>query len=171
MAKLVGILLVVAHLGLFLSASAAGGSSPSDQATPMARGAHVSGVVRYQPRQAAVAAAVAASTCSKPGAANYITNCHGSGRPVNETWIATNGVTLVAGANDYNSYNGQGQDGFYWSSDGTHWNDGGPIDVFPHNPNNGGGHPGLAIDGSGVVYYSSLFFNFNSFNVGGVELL
>ena len=66
-------------------------------------------------------------------------------------------LDYVAGANDYNSYNGQGQDGYYWSSDGTHWNDGGPIDVFPHNPNNGGGDPGLAIDGSGVVYYSSLF--------------
>src|SRR5450759_1999556 len=98
----VGILLVVALLGLFLSAPAAAGSPPLDQPTPIARGPHVSGVVRYQPQQAAGAAAVTAASCSKPGGANYITNCHGNGRPVNETWIATNGSTFIAGANDYN---------------------------------------------------------------------
>ena len=47
--------------------------------------------------------------------------------PVSETWIASNGSQFVAGANDYNSYNGQGQDGFYWSSDGKTWNDAGPL--------------------------------------------
>jgi hypothetical protein len=88
-----------------------------------------------------------------------------------ETWIASNGSQFVAGANDYNSYNGQGQDGYYWSSNGRAWNDAGPIDVFAHGPNNGAGDPGLALGADGVVYYSSLFFNFNQCSVGGVELL
>ena len=171
MARRVGVLLVVALLGLFLGAHVAAGRPPLDQPTPIARGPHISGVVRYQPKQTAVAAVVTAATCSNPGATNYITNCHGSGRPVNETWTASNGTTLIAGANDYNSYNGQGQDGFYWSTDGTTWNDAGPIDVFPHNTNNGSGDPGLAIDASGTVYYTSLFFNFHNCSVGGVELL
>jgi len=171
MARRVGVLLVVAVLGLFLSAHVAAGRPPLDQPTPIARGPHISGVVRYQPKQTAVAAVVTAATCSNPGATNYITNCHSSGRPVNETWTASNGTTLIAGANDYNSYNGQGQDGFYWSTDGTTWNDAGPIDVFPHNTNNGSGDPGLAIDASGTVYYTSLFFNFHNCSVGGVELL
>ena len=92
--------------------------------------------------------------------------------PVNETTIASSGTQLVAGANDYNSYNNQGQDGYFWSSDGgVTWSDAGPIDVFPQDPNNGAGDPGVAIDGNGVVYYSSIFFNFNSCTVGGVELL
>src|SRR5207253_392543 len=70
-----------------------------------------------------------------------------------------------------NSYNGQGQNGYYWSTDAKMWNDGGPIDVFPHNMNNGAGDPGVAIDANGVVYYSSIFFNFYNCGVGGVELL
>ena len=75
--------------------------------------------------------------------------CHGTGRPVNETWIAPNPQGgYVAGANDYNSYNGQGQNGFYTSGDGKTWNDAGPIDVFPHNSNNGAGDPGLTADRS-----------------------
>src|SRR5947208_66793 len=116
--------------------------------------------------------AAAPSTCATPGATNWKANCHGTGRPVNETWIAPNPQGgYVAGANDYNSYNGQGQNGYYTSGDGKTWSDAGPIDVFPHNTNNGAGDPGLAVDGSGVVYYSSLFFNFNRCNVGGFELL
>lgn len=144
----------------------------ADEPTPIARGPHISGVVQYAPgRGPSATVAATPVTCSRPGGGNTITNCHGTGRPVNETSIATNGSLFVAGANDYNSYNGQGQDGFYWSSDGSIWNDAGPIDVFPHNTNNAAGDPGLAIDSSGVVYYSSLFFNFNSCRVGGVELL
>jgi hypothetical protein len=137
------------------------------------RGHRLSGAVRYQAKRPhGGGAGPTVSTCSAPGSTNYKTNCHGTGRPVNETWIATNGSMLVAGANDYNSYNGQGQNGYYWSTDGGQsWNDAGPIDVFPHNPNYGAGDPGLAIDGSGVVYYSSLFFSYARCKVGGVELL
>jgi hypothetical protein len=155
-------------------APAALAAQRDDQPSPIARGPHVSGVAqRFAHQKASSSAATSAtpSTCTTPGSTNYKLNCHGSGRPVNETWVATNGTQLVAGANDYNSYNGQGQNGFYWSSDGATWNDAGPIDVFPHNMNNGAGDPGLAIDSSANVYYSSLFFNFNRCNVGGVELL
>jgi hypothetical protein len=160
---------VAAGLALAVSSSAA----LADEPTPIARGPHISGVAQATNHQpAGAAAAQPPSTCSTPGGTNYKTNCHGTGRPVNETWIASNPLGgYVAGANDYNSYNGQGQNGYYTSSNGTSWTDAGPIDVFPHNPNNGGGDPGLAVDGSGVVYYSSIFFNFNSCTVGGVELL
>src|ERR687885_327291 len=143
-----------------------------DEPTPIARGPHISGVVQKMAHQPGAAAITTLSTCATPGATNWKTNCHGTGRPANETWIASNPLGgYVAGANDYNSYNGQGQNGFYTSSDGKTWNDAGPIDVFPHNTNNGAGDPGLAVDGSGVVYYSSLLFNFNNCSVGGVELL
>lgn len=143
----------------------------ADQPTPMVRGNHVSSFVRFGALGAGSASSSVTVSCSSPGSGNYKVNCHGTGRPVNETWISTNGSTYVAGANDYNSYNGQGQDGYYWSTDAKTWNDAGPIDVFPHNTNNAAGDPGLAIDSSGVVYYSSLFFNFHNCSVGGVELL
>ena len=164
------VLAAILGFGALLTTSVAAAASPGGQdATPIARGAHISGVVQHQ--AAGPSAAATATSCSTPGFTNYKTNCHGTGRPVNETWIATNGSLLVAGANDYNSYNGQGQDGYYSSTDGKTWNDAGPIDVFPHNTNNGAGDPGLAVDAGGVVYYSSLFFNFHNCGVGGVELL
>jgi hypothetical protein len=160
--------LVTGVLAFAISSSAALGDEP----TPMARGPHISGVVQKMAHAPSAAPITTLSTCATPGATNWKTNCHGSGRPVNETWIASNPQGgYVAGANDYNSYNGQGQNGFYTSGDGKTWNDAGPIDVFPHNTNNGAGDPGLAVDGSGVVYYSSIFFNFNNCGVGGVELL
>jgi hypothetical protein len=149
----------------------AGTAVLADQPTPLIRGAHVSGFVAFGAAGPNAPSASTTTSCSTPGAGNYKVNCHGTGRPVNETWIASNGSTYVAGANDYNSYNGQGQDGYYWSTDAKTWNDAGPIDVFTHNPNYAAGDPGLAIDSSGVVYYSSLFFSFVSCNVGGVELL
>jgi hypothetical protein len=98
-------------------------------------------------------------SCSTPGVApagsigNYKTNCHGTGRPVNETTIATNGSLFVAGANDYNSHNGIVQDGFYWSSDAKTWSDAGPINVFPQQRYNAAGDPGVAVDANGVAYY------------------
>src|ERR671933_612306 len=160
--------LVTGVLAFAISSSAALGDEP----TPMARGPHISGVVQKMAHQPGAAPITTLSTCATPGATNWKTNCHGTGRPANETWIASNPQGgYVAGANDYNSYNGQGQNGFYTSGDGKTWNDSGPIDVFPHNTNNGAGDPGLAVDASGVVYYSSLFFNFNNCGVGGVELL
>jgi hypothetical protein len=159
---------------LALVLAAAGASFAGDEPTPIARGPHISGVVRYQPGAAAGTAAATTTACSRPGSGNYLTNCNGQGRPVNETWMVGNGSLYVAGANDYNSYNGQGQDGFYWSATGTSWNDAGPLDVFPHNTNNAAGDPGLALgtdaSGNAVAYYSSLFFNFHNCNVGGVEL-
>ena len=168
----VGIASALAASAAFAVASLAA-SPVGDQPTPIARGAHVSGVAQassHRPPSAGGATATT-STCLAPGSGNYKTNCHGTGRPVNETWIATNGSLYAAGANDYNSYNGQGQDGYYWSSDAVTWNDAGPIDVFPHSTNNAAGDPGLAIDSSGIVYYSSIFFNFYNCGVGGVELL
>jgi len=169
---LAGILTILGLLGL---PSAALAQAADDQPTPVARGPHISGVVHFIPRNPSSSSGSTTATpltCSTPGGTNYRTDCHSNGRPVNETSMAWNGSSLfVAGANDYNSYNGQGQDGYYWSSDGKSWNDAGPIDVFPHNQNNAAGDPGLAIGSSGVVYYSSLFFNFHNCGVGGVELL
>jgi hypothetical protein len=154
-----------------ISAVGASGAPREDQPSPIARGPHISGVASHPAPSSPVAPLVTATSCTRPGSGNYLPNCHGTGRPVNETWMATNGTRYIAGANDYNSYNGQGQDGFYWSTSGTSWNDAGPLDVFPHNSNNAAGDPGLALDSTGTVaYYSSLFFNFNRCNVGGVEL-
>jgi hypothetical protein len=154
------------------AALSAGSVASADSPTPVVRGgSHLSAFVRFGEAGSPRPTSGPAVACSTPGSGNYKVNCHGTGRPVNETWIATNGSMFVAGANDYNSYNGQGQNGYYWSTDAKTWNDAGPIDVFPHNTNNGAGDPGLAIDSSGVVYYSSLFFNFHNCNVGGMELL
>ncbi len=160
-----------------LASSAVAVAQPHwDEPIPIVRGHRLSGAVRYQAKRSpGGGGGSTVSPCSTPGSTNYKTNCRGKGRPVNETWIATkpaNPLMLVAGANDYNSYNGQGQNGYYWSTNGgSSWNDAGPIDVFPHNPNYGAGDPGLAIDANGVVYYSSLFFSFATCKVGGVELL
>lgn len=162
---------VGAALVAALAVSAALADAPGDQPTPIARGPHISGVAQAAARRPPSGGGGVPVSCTKPGATNYVMDCHGTGRPANETWIATNGSTFVAGANDYNSYNGQGQNGYYASSDGKTWADAGPIDVFPHNTNNAAGDPGLAVDAAGVVYYSSIFFNFNRCNVGGVELL
>ena len=147
---------------------------------PIIRGPHVSGVVQVMahkpPHGGGGGGGSTVSTCATPGAGNYITNCHGTGRPVNETWVTTDSTNLYAGANDYNSYNGIVQDGFYWSTPttsspaGVTWNDAGPIDVFPHSTYNAAGDPQLAT-GNGTVYYSSLLFNYYRCNVGGVELL
>jgi hypothetical protein len=169
--SVVALVAVVAGVVVFAAGAGAKGKPKGDQPTPIARGAHISGVARYQPKPSPSAGTASGATCSAPGAGNYRTDCNSSGRPVNETWVTYGAGAFYAGANDYNSYNGQGQDGFYWSSDGTTWHDAGPIDVFPHNNNNGAGDPGLVVDSSGVVYYSSLMFNFYRCNVGGVELL
>ncbi len=164
-------------LGLLVTSAPGVVADPprDDQPTPIARGPRVSGIAQASARRPPGSGGGSTPvSCSKPGGGNYLTNCHGTGRPVNETWIAAkpDGTLLVAGANDYNSYNGQGQDGYYWSTNsGTTWNDAGPIDVFPHNTNNAAGDAGLAVDANGVVYYSSIFFNYYRCNVGGLELL
>lgn len=175
---------VASAVAAFAASASAQAARPGDRATPIVRGPRVSGVSRYLPSAPAKLSrsggGTTAALCSQPGNTNFVTNCksvNSGGRPVNETAIATNGSLLFSGANDYNSYNGQGQDGFYWSAanpaladTGSSWYDAGPIDVFPHNPNNGAGDPGLAA-GASDVYYSSLFFNFDNCKVGGVELL
>jgi hypothetical protein len=180
-AVLAGSAAVLALAPVALAASPAAGEQP----IPIARGPHISGVVHYNPHKPPAGGGGgggSSATCSVPGSTNFVTNCksvNSGGRPVNETAIASTSSLLVAGANDYNSYNGEGQDGFYWStSGGSSWYDAGPINVFPHarpSQYDGAGDPGLALDttsnGTTYVYYSSLSFNFNSCSVGGVELL
>ena len=136
------------------------------------REGRVSGVVRPEAmgRGRASGPASALTACSSPGGTNYMADCNTTGLPVNETTIATNGSMFVAGANDYNSYNGHAQIGYYWSKGGRTWNDAGPLDLYPHDPDNGAGDPGLAIDANGVVYYSNIFFSYTDPIVGGVEL-
>ncbi len=145
-------------------------SAHADSPTPPIRHAHVRGRAHALIHRRRARSAPAAPVSCAPGGTNAAADCAGL-MPVNEPAIATNGTAFVAGANDYNSWNGQGQDGFYWSSDGATWNDGGPIDVFPHRQNAAAGDPGVAIDGAGVVYYSSLLFDPNDCSFGGVELL
>ena len=161
-------------LALVLAAAASAfvaGSARADSPTPPIRhGAHVRGRANALIHGRHARSAPAAPATCAPGGTNSATDCAGF-MPVNEPAIATNGTQFVAGANDYNSWNGQGQDGFYWSSDGVTWNDDGPIDVFPHRQNAAAGDPGVAIDGAGVVYYSSLLFDPNDCSFGGVELL
>jgi hypothetical protein len=134
------------------------------------REGRVSGVVRPDSMSRLAGGALPLSTCSAPGGTNYMADCASQGWPTNEMAIASNGQMFVAGANDYNSYNGHAQLGYYWSANGTTWNDAGPLDLYPHDPDNGAGDPGLAIDPAGIVYYSNIFFSYTDPNVGGVEL-
>src|SRR5919201_1367168 len=62
----------------------------ADEPTPIARGPHVSGVVQKMAHQPGAPPSAVLSTCATPGATNWKANCHGTGRPVNETWIAPN---------------------------------------------------------------------------------
>jgi hypothetical protein len=190
--RTLGAVLLVGGLSFGAAATVSADPPRPDAPAPIARGPRVSGVA--QPLLLVGAGGLAGGkggkggngggggtptvvSCSTPGVpsggsiGNYKTNCHGTGRPVNETTVATNGTLFVAGANDYNSYNGIVQDGFYWSSDGKQWNDAGPLNVFPQQRYNAAGDPGVAVDTQGVVYYSSLLFNYYKCNVGGVELL
>jgi hypothetical protein len=141
---------------------------------PAARfmGPHLSGVARPEAQGSRIRgpAGAPSTTCSTPGATNYIADCNSTGSPTNETWIAYNGTTFVAGANDYNSWNGNADLGYYTSTDGKTWTDNGPLDLFPHGTNTAAGDPGLAIDTPGVVYYSGIYFDYVDCTVGGVEL-
>jgi hypothetical protein len=138
---------------------------------PLARGGRISSVALPEARGTAVRGHGAPSTtCSTPGAGNYKADCNSTGRATNETWIAYNGTTFVAGANDYNSYNGQADWGYYTSPDGKTWTDDGPLDLFAHDANHAAGDPGLAIDDAGVAYYSGISFSYVDCNFGGVEL-
>jgi len=159
---------VVLLLGALVG-SASG--DPSSDVSLIARGGRVSGVARPDARLSNTGGPrQPATTCSTPGGGNYKADCNSSGRAVNETWIASNGSTYVAGANDYNSYNGQADWGYYTSDDALTWTDNAPLNLFPEDANNAAGDPGLAIDAAGVVYYSGIFFSYVNCNVGGVEL-
>ncbi|TMK83552.1 MAG: hypothetical protein E6G44_11620, partial [Actinobacteria bacterium] len=147
--------------------STAGGSGG---VKPLARGGTVSGVARPEAAGSVVWGSAPNTTCKTPGNGNYQADCNSTGAPVNETTIATNGTKFVAGANDYNSYNGNADLGYYTSTDGKTWTDNGPLDLFAQGPRHAAGDPGLAIDAAGVVYYSGIYFDYDDCNIGGVEL-
>jgi hypothetical protein len=134
------------------------------------RGGRVSGVARPEAYGRTRPSRPLATICTTPGAGNYQADCQTQGRAVNETWIATNNGTYVAGANDYNSYNGNADFGYYTSTDAKTWTDNGPLHLFPDGTNHAAGDPGLAIDPQNVVYYSGIFFDYADCTIGGVEL-
>jgi hypothetical protein len=168
------VLVVLSATAAFATAPGAAGSRGAGVGSfreQLIRQGRVSGVVRPEASGALQGLGRAPlASCTAPGGTNYMTDCNSQGRPVNETAIATNGSMWVAGANDYNSYNGHAQLGYYWSSNGRTWNDAGPLDFYPHDADNGAGDPGVAIDANGVVYYSNIFFSYTDLTVGGVEL-
>ncbi len=168
----VGMALMASVLAATAAAQASGGAGGGAGSfrDRLVREGRVSGVVRPDAAAPAGAPSSPLASCSAPGNTNYMADCASTGWPTNETTVATNGSTFVAGANDYNSYNNHAQLGYYWSSNGTTWNDGGPLDFYAHDPDNGAGDPGVAIDGDGVVYYSNIFFSYTDPTVGGVEL-
>src|SRR5438128_6486765 len=137
---------------------------------PLARGGHVSNVARPDARGKAFRGLAPGATCMTPGATNYKADCNSIGRPTNETSIAYNGTTFVAGANDYNSWNGNADLGYYTSSDAKTWTDNGPLDLFAQGTYHAAGDPGLAIDAAGVSYYSGIYFDYFDCNIGGLEL-
>src|SRR5216110_391808 len=135
------LLLTATVMGAGTSASAGGNR------TLLVRGGRVSSVAR--PEASRVGATVpdgGRRSCTIPGGGNYGADCNSHGNPVNETTIATNGSSWVAGANDYNSYNNHAQLGYYASANGKTWIDNGPLDLFPHDVDNGAGDPGVAVD-------------------------
>jgi hypothetical protein len=162
----------VALSAFVLGAALIGGvaSASAGRARPIARGGHVSGVARPEARLSGRLIHAGRTSCTQPGSTNYMADCNSQGYPVNETWIALNGNGLVAGANDYNSYNGNADLGYYTSPDGKTWTDNGPLDLFPQGTNHAAGDPGLAADLQGVVYYSSIYFDYFDCSIGGVEL-
>jgi len=168
--RAVGVSLAAA---LLLGAVIAGGpaASAGPSATAIRRAGHVSGIAQPAARLSGRGARRPSTTCSVHlGQTNFMADCASAGRPVNETWIASNGTTYVAGANDYNSYNGNADLGYYVSGDAKAWTDNGPLDLFPEGSNHAAGDPGLAIDAGGVVYYSSIYFDYFDCSIGGNEL-
>lgn len=159
--------------GFVVAAVAAGqtwGFAASNSSPLIQRGGHISGVARPDAHGSRAKGGGPTATCSKPGGGNYAVDCNSAGLPVDETAIATNGSTYVAGANDYNSYNGNADLGYYTSPDAKAWTDDGPLHLFPDGPNHAAGDPGVAVDGLGIAYYSGIFFDYGDCNIGGVEL-
>jgi hypothetical protein len=111
-----------------------------------------------------------ATTCSRPGASNYLTDCNSVGNPVNGPSIATNGSLFVAAANDYNSANGNSDFGFATSSNARSWTDEGPLGLFGEDPSSAAGDPAVAVDADGTVYYAGISFSYADCSAGGLEL-
>jgi hypothetical protein len=170
-AGLLAVVLATTHSLLGRSPSNPTGSKPA----LIRRGAHVSAALqpaafagppkKARPHRSGIV------SCDRPGGTNHVANCKGRETPAVEPWIVAHGLTLYAAAGDYDSWNDQAALGFYWSRDGRTWFDAGPLDLFPHDDaRSASGDPQLAVDPAGVVYYSSVRFNFARCNVGGVEL-
>jgi len=137
----------------------------------IARAGHVSGIARPEARLSARGATRPSDTCTTSDRQkNFRADCASTGRPVNETWMAAVGSSYVAGANDYNSYNGNSDFGYYTSGNAKAWTDNGPLDLFPEGPDHAAGDPGVAIDVNGVVYFSGIYFDYSDCSVGGNEL-
>src|SRR5689334_21055474 len=97
--KLIGMGAGLALVAGFMFGGLSGASA--GPRTPLARGSHVSTIARAEARGGAARGLSPATTCMTPGSGNYQTDCNSTGNPVNETTIAYNGTTYVAGANDY----------------------------------------------------------------------
>jgi hypothetical protein len=137
----------------------------------IARAGHVSGIARPLARLDDKGLVRPSDTCPTGARqTNFRADCASTGFPVNETWMAVIGSSYVAGANDYNTYNGNSGFGYYTSGDAKAWTDDGPLDLFPHGGAHAAGDPGLTIDVNGVVYYSGIYFSYVDCNIGGNEL-
>lgn len=166
--------------GLFASVYAVSRASETTRPQParslIRRGPHVSAALQPAaflagPPKKARPARSKIIACNRPGKANHVANCKSQDSPAVEPWVIAHGSLVYAAAGDYDSWNGQAGLGFYWSHDGRTWFDAGPLDLFPHDDSrSASGDPQLAADPAGVVYYSSVRFNFSRCAVGGVEL-
>jgi hypothetical protein len=116
-----------------------------------------------------------ASTWHNVNASLSMTNATYSGLPVNEPFVAASGSTLMAGANDYRSANGQGQAAVYQSTDSGHtWSGGAFLQkslAWASASNHGSGDPWLAFGGGTRAYYSAIYFNYDTNCDGGIYLV
>jgi hypothetical protein len=114
------------------------------------------------------------STWTNVNASLAITNAAYSGLPANEPFVAASGSTLIAGANDYRSGNGQGQAAVYVSSNSGHTWSGAFLQksqAWDDATNHGSGDPWLAFGSGGRAYFSAIYFNFDTNCDGGVYLV
>jgi len=115
-----------------------------------------------------------ASTFNNVNASLANSNKTYTGLPVNEPFIAASGSTLIAGANDYRSGNGQGQAAAYVSADnGQTWSGAflQKSQVWDDASNHGSGDAWLAFGGGGRAYFSAIYFNYDTNCDGGIYLV
>lgn len=116
-----------------------------------------------------------ASTWRNVNASLSMSNATYTGLPVNEPFVAASGSTLIAGANDYRSGNGQGQAAVYRSTDSGHtWSGGAFLQkslAWDDASNHGSGDAWLAFGANGRAYYSAIYFNFDTNCDGGIYLV